>query len=157
MTNFLRYDSSIPFIKNVELTEPILSRFDILCVVKDRVDAEIDRRLATFVVKSHVRSHPLHASEDADGYKLENLGPIPQELLRKYIVYARSKIRPQLGRINTDKIAKLFVSLRAESKVRAVERIQLLVHSIVKNFTVNMEMAKMKKVILRTSSCLPFV
>lgn len=29
-----RYDSSKSFAQNVELTDPILSRFDILCVVK---------------------------------------------------------------------------------------------------------------------------
>ena len=33
-----RYDSSKPFNQNVELTEPILSRFDVLCTVKDHVD-----------------------------------------------------------------------------------------------------------------------
>lgn len=45
---------------NVELTEPILSRFDILCVVRDTADPVIDEALARFVVNSHIRSHPLH-------------------------------------------------------------------------------------------------
>jgi len=30
---------------NVDLTDPILSRFDILCVVKDEVDKEMDSAL----------------------------------------------------------------------------------------------------------------
>lgn len=30
-----RYDVTVPFSKNVELTDPILSRFDIMCVVRD--------------------------------------------------------------------------------------------------------------------------
>ena len=34
-----RYDPSMTFSENVDLTEPILSRFDILCVVRDTVDA----------------------------------------------------------------------------------------------------------------------
>ena len=33
-----RYDPSMTFSENVDLTEPILSRFDILCVVRDTVD-----------------------------------------------------------------------------------------------------------------------
>merc|ERR1740138_1306166 len=33
-----RYDAQHTFAENVELTEPILSRFDILCVVRDTVD-----------------------------------------------------------------------------------------------------------------------
>lgn len=33
-----RYDPSLTFSENVDLTEPIISRFDILCVVRDTVD-----------------------------------------------------------------------------------------------------------------------
>merc|ERR1711915_1168221 len=53
-----RYDSSKTFSQNVELTDPILSRFDILCVVKDTVDPVRDEMLATFVVDSHFKSQP---------------------------------------------------------------------------------------------------
>ena len=53
-----RYNPTIPFQQNVELTEPILSRFDVLCVVKDAVDPVQDELLARFVVGSHLRSHP---------------------------------------------------------------------------------------------------
>jgi DNA replication licensing factor MCM2 len=53
-----RYNPTIPFQQNVELTEPILSRFDVLCVVRDAVDPVQDEMLAQFVVGSHLRSHP---------------------------------------------------------------------------------------------------
>ena len=53
-----RYDPSLTFTENVDLTEPILSRFDILCVVRDVVDPVQDELLAKFVVESHVRHHP---------------------------------------------------------------------------------------------------
>lgn len=53
-----KYNPTIPFQQNVELTEPILSRFDVLCVVKDAVDPVQDELLARFVVGSHLRSHP---------------------------------------------------------------------------------------------------
>ena len=53
-----KYNPTIPFAQNVELTEPILSRFDVLCVVKDNVDPVADELLARFVVGSHLRSHP---------------------------------------------------------------------------------------------------
>ncbi len=35
-----------------------LCRFDILCVVKDKVDPVADEMLANFVIDSHMRSHP---------------------------------------------------------------------------------------------------
>ena len=50
-----RYDPTMTFSDNVDLTEPILSRFDILCVVRDTVDSIIDEHLARFVVGSHMR------------------------------------------------------------------------------------------------------
>jgi hypothetical protein len=37
-----RYDGTVGFGQNVALTEPILSRFDVLCVVRDLVDPVVD-------------------------------------------------------------------------------------------------------------------
>lgn len=56
-----RYDASLPFSKNVELSDAILSRFDVTCVVRDIVDFDTDKALATFVMDSHCRSHPLRS------------------------------------------------------------------------------------------------
>jgi DNA replication licensing factor MCM2 len=53
-----RYDSSLTFAENVELTDPILQRLDILCVLQDLVDPIADEALAKFVVTSHQRSYP---------------------------------------------------------------------------------------------------
>jgi DNA replication licensing factor MCM2 len=126
-----RYNSTIPFSQNVELTEPILSRFDILCVVRDTVDPGVDERLAKFVVESHGRSHPtanaVMGNEGAmevehneqslreDGEGGITQGEIPQELLRKYILYARERCKPKLYQIDQDKIARLFSDMRRES------------------------------------------
>ena len=115
-----RYNATIPFSQNVELTEPILSRFDILCVVKDTVDPEVDERLARFVVGSHSRSHPRYSEEDVimqstTASDTTDLTPIPQELLRKYIVYAREHTRPKLHQMDTDKVSRLYSDMRRES------------------------------------------
>ncbi|KAI4118137.1 MAG: hypothetical protein LQ338_007457 [Usnochroma carphineum] len=126
-----RYNSTVPFSQNVELTEPILSRFDILCVVRDTVDPEEDERLAQFVVASHGRAHPSqqatdananqdrmqtdHQSSAANSGEPKQEGEIPQALLRKYIMYAREKCRPKLYQIDQDKVARLFADMRRES------------------------------------------
>lgn len=55
-----RYNPALTFSDNVNLTEPILSRFDIICIVRDIVDPVDDERLARFIVASHVRSHPCY-------------------------------------------------------------------------------------------------
>lgn len=64
-----RYDPSRNFKDNVELTDPILSRFDILSVIRDEVDAHNDKALATFVINSHIKSHPNAKDED---YKVQD-------------------------------------------------------------------------------------
>ena len=53
-----RYDPSQSFDANVDLTTPILSRFDLLFVVRDEVNPEVDQQLAQFICASHQRSHP---------------------------------------------------------------------------------------------------
>jgi len=52
------YNNALNFTDNVDLTEPILSRFDILSVIKDEVNEEQDDALATFVINSHMKNHP---------------------------------------------------------------------------------------------------
>merc|ERR1711915_509548 len=121
-----RYDSSMTFSENVDLTEPILSRFDILCVVKDTVDPVGDEHLARFVVASHMVSHPKSDQSDIDNMKkteealastsnLAGVEKIPQELLRKYVLYAREKIHPKLHQMDQEKVAKMYSELRRES------------------------------------------
>ena len=41
-----RYDATRTFAENVDLTDPILQRFDILCVLQDQIDPVEDERLA---------------------------------------------------------------------------------------------------------------
>jgi DNA replication licensing factor MCM2 len=109
-----RYNSTIPFAQNVELTEPILSRFDVLCVVRDTVDPEVDQLLASFVVESHGRSHPSSTATPSEAQSLTH-SPVPQNLLRKYILYAREHVSPKLHQMDQDKISRLYADLRRES------------------------------------------
>ncbi|KAJ7770136.1 MCM-domain-containing protein [Mycena maculata] len=113
-----RYNPTIPFQQNVELTEPILSRFDVLCVVKDNVDPVTDELLARFVVGSHLRSHPKFEKEqdEMDVGTTLDADIIPQDILRKYIMYAREKIHPKLYALDQNKLADLFADLRRESQ-----------------------------------------
>lgn len=40
---------------------------------------------------------------------------IPQDMLRKYIMYAKEHIRPKLHQLDQDKLARLYADLRRES------------------------------------------
>eukprot|EP00475_Leptophrys_vorax_P037027 TRINITY_DN6332_c0_g2_i1.p1 TRINITY_DN6332_c0_g2~~TRINITY_DN6332_c0_g2_i1.p1 ORF type:complete len:919 (-),score=211.60 TRINITY_DN6332_c0_g2_i1:100-2856(-) len=112
-----RYDSSITFAENVELTDPILSRFDILCVVRDTIDPVLDQRLALHVVQNHMKCHPNHVQEEELDLPVPayNDQVMPQELLRKYLRYSRQNIRPQLTEFDSNRITELYVELREQS------------------------------------------
>uniref|UniRef100_A0A8C6YJJ1 DNA replication licensing factor MCM2 n=1 Tax=Naja naja TaxID=35670 RepID=A0A8C6YJJ1_NAJNA len=116
-----RYDPSLTFSENVDLTEPIISRFDILCVVRDTVDPVQDEMLARFVVGSHIKHHP-NSKDAVNGESQEiilpntyGVEPIPQEVLKKYIIYAKEKVHPKLNQMDQDKVARMYSELRKES------------------------------------------
>lgn len=106
-----RYESSLPLSKNIELSDAILSRFDITLVVRDQVSYEYDHSLAEFVTKSHVNSHPDNKKVEKPSSKIE--GPISQEMLRKYIMYARANIHPTLTE-SAKKISTVYREMRSE-------------------------------------------
>jgi DNA replication licensing factor MCM2 len=121
-----RYDSSHSLSENFELTDPILQRFDILCVLQDIVDPVADERLANFVTRSHMNAVPSRSIPTGTmGVRTALPFPnepnndqiIPQALLRKYIQYARTHIRPVLrgNTFDREKVASLYVALRRES------------------------------------------
>lgn len=114
----------------VDLSEPILSRFDVLCIVKDEVDPMQDRHLAKFVVNSHIKHHPT-STERTQAIELDPVTQslcIPQDLLKKYIVYAKQNVHPKLTNIDQDKVAKLYSQLRQESLVSKT-RIPVYIYS----------------------------
>ncbi|TYI08455.1 hypothetical protein ES332_A09G003100v1 [Gossypium tomentosum] len=121
-----RYDSSKTFSQNVELTDPIISRFDILCVVKDVVDPVTDEMLAKFVVDSHFRSQPKGANLDDKAFsesqeeaqasaRPDDSNILSQELLRKYLTYAKLNVFPRFHEKDMAKLTKVYADLRKES------------------------------------------
>jgi len=128
-----RYDASLTLLQNVHLTEPILSRFDITCVVRDVIDPVADAQLARFVVQNHVKSHPKNVNSGESNYQLNatERSPIPQELLRKYILYSK-RIKPNINDIDLDKISQLYSELRRESRDKGFAMTVRHVESIVR-------------------------
>ncbi|KAL9254469.1 DNA replication licensing factor MCM2-like protein [Drosera capensis] len=123
-----RYDSSKTFKQNVELTDPIISRFDILCVVKDVVDPVTDEMLAKFVVDSHFKSQAKGTNIEDKSFNSTNDEPddfsnqvdpeiIPQDLLKKYITYAKLNVFPRLHDADMNKLTTVYAELRRESSL----------------------------------------
>ncbi|KAG7389509.1 MCM DNA helicase complex subunit [Phytophthora boehmeriae] len=132
-----RYNGARTFAENVELTDPILQRFDLLCVLQDKVDPVDDERLADFVVSSHMRSNPAKKTSGEDGEEDnedeedelsamtqsmqvgdgDTSMTLDQELLRKYILYARTFVNPVLASgLDTGKVEAFYAQLRRASQ-----------------------------------------
>lgn len=91
------------------------------------MDPVEDEKLATFVVESHHRSHPVHddksehflaeRSHDDDldqenrqqknsaiASEADGIRPIDQKILKKYISYAKTSVRPALHDVDREKV-----------------------------------------------------
>jgi DNA replication licensing factor MCM2 len=49
-----QYNEQLNFADNVNLSDPILSRFDIVKIVRDRPNEQLDYDLSTFLISSHM-------------------------------------------------------------------------------------------------------
>jgi len=97
-----RYIDDRPLIDNINLPVTILSRFDLIFVLKDQPSVEEDRLLA-----EHITS--VHSSFE------EIKPPIDPGLLRKYIAYAKRYVKPKLSEEARKMISDFFVEMRRAS------------------------------------------
>ena len=51
----------------------------------------------------------------------QKIEPVPQGLLKKYIMYAKEKVHPKLHQMDQDKVARMYSELRRESMVGGVD------------------------------------
>jgi replicative DNA helicase Mcm len=97
-----RYDPELPVSKNIDLPPTILSRFDLIFIVRDIPQRDKDRKLARHILGIHAEA------DRARGF-------IDPQLLKKYISYARRYVRPQITPEAAKLIEEFYVSLRQAS------------------------------------------
>lgn len=98
-----RIDESIAIGENIKLKPTILSRFDLVFILKDTVNPDSDHDKAMHVLK-------LHERED-----LPIKPPLSPILLKKYIRYTRS-FNPKLTRRISDILHDFYQEMRKASK-----------------------------------------
>lgn len=94
---------------NVDFMPTILSRFDMIFVVKDHHNEERDITLAKHVLQVH-----LNAKRPAN--ETPNGNDIDINLLKKYIAYCRSKCGPRLSAEAADKLKNRYVLMRSGAR-----------------------------------------
>ncbi|MCX8195533.1 MAG: minichromosome maintenance protein MCM [Acidilobaceae archaeon] len=94
------YDPNRSFVDNVNLPPTILSRFDLIFVIRDTINIERDRKLVKHILGVH--AEPERAKPE-----------IEPELLKKYIIYARRYVRPKLTPAASQLLEEFFVEVRS--------------------------------------------
>jgi replicative DNA helicase Mcm len=118
-----RYDPYKTPVENINLSPPILSRFDLIFVVRDKPDKITDDRIAEYILSNHMEGfdetfieaeNPVPGSEiNQTAGNTQNANPfIPIELLKKYIRYARNTCHPKITKEAAQKIKEFYVTMR---------------------------------------------
>jgi len=94
------YNPARPLVENINLPPALLSRFDLIFVIRDIPDETFDRHLAEHVLQSR--------------YGQEKDVPVPADLFKKYIMHARN-ICPVIPPDLYQKIVEYYVSMRKTS------------------------------------------
>jgi replicative DNA helicase Mcm len=87
----------------LNLPPTILSRFDLIFVLEDKPDLKEDHDMASHILN-------LHQSQT-----LPKDPPINQDLLRKYIAYARREVHPRLSDEAQERLLEYYKELRSMS------------------------------------------
>lgn len=102
-----KYDPYRNITENVNLPIPLLTRFDLIFAIRDEPNKDGDANLARHILGIHRRI----------GY--EHLPPIPIDLLRKYLAYAK-RFNPLLSKEAEDRIFEYYMQMRANSPPDAI-------------------------------------
>jgi len=100
-----KYNPNLSVPQNIDLPPPLLSRFDLVYLVLDRIDEMTDRRLARHLVGMYLDDKPEHADNETE--------VLPIEFLTSYISYARSNIHPKITQPAADALVENYVAMRA--------------------------------------------
>jgi replicative DNA helicase Mcm len=95
---FGRFDPYQSIAQQIDLPPTLINRFDIIFTLRDLPDKENDTKVATHVLEEHRR-------EQANML-------IPRDLFRKYVAYAKQKIKPELTDEAIAVLKKFYVELR---------------------------------------------
>ncbi len=95
--------------ENINLSPPLLSRFDLIFIVKDAPNEDFDKEMADFILDLHSDD----TGEESASGKKNPLIPIP--LLKKYIRYAKTHIKPKLTPEAKKVIKDFYLQLRKQN------------------------------------------
>ncbi|HLC31485.1 MAG TPA: minichromosome maintenance protein MCM [Candidatus Nanoarchaeia archaeon] len=96
-----RFDPYTPIPQQIDISPALLSRFDVIFIIRDLPNKIQDEAIASHVLQEHQQE------------VIRDI--IEPKLMRKYIAYAKQKIKPKLSDEAVDEIKEFYVRLRNQS------------------------------------------
>ncbi|TQS37587.1 hypothetical protein Golomagni_01933 [Golovinomyces magnicellulatus] len=109
---FGRYDDLKSPGENIDFQTTILSRFDMIFIVKDDHDRARDERIAKHVMGIHMGNRGAEEQTEAE---------ISVEKMKRYISYCKSRSAPRLSPEAAEKLSSHFVSIRKQVHTAELE------------------------------------
>eukprot|EP00668_Euglena_longa_P018469 GGOE01023047.1.p1 GENE.GGOE01023047.1~~GGOE01023047.1.p1 ORF type:complete len:848 (-),score=300.82 GGOE01023047.1:364-2577(-) len=119
-----KWQTSLSVVENLQLEPTLISRFDLIYVLIDKVDEKLDTYLANHIVRLYQapdqadqttgNDMPRRARRHTVLYGGEEI--IPLELLTKYISYARKKVNPAITEEAHSDLVNNYVELRRQRR-----------------------------------------
>ncbi|RFU35250.1 hypothetical protein B7463_g1083, partial [Scytalidium lignicola] len=108
---FGRYDDLKTPGENIDFQTTILSRFDMIFIVKDSHERGRDERVAKHVMGIHMGGRGMEEQVESE---------IPVDKMKRYISYCKARCAPRLSAEAAEMLSSHFVSIRKQ--VQAAER-----------------------------------
>ncbi len=96
-----RFDPYTPIPQQIDISPALLSRFDVIFVIRDLPNKTQDEAIASHVLEEHKKE----VIRDV----------LDPKLMRKYIAYARQKVKPRLTDEAVEEIKEFYVKLRNQT------------------------------------------
>ncbi|KAI0762684.1 ATP dependent DNA helicase [Fomes fomentarius] len=106
-----RYDEGRSPGENIDFQTTILSRFDMIFIVKDEHNEQRDRMIAKHVMSIHMNRANPDGGVDGDV-----VGEIDIDKMKRFIAYCKAKCAPRLSAEAQEMLSSHFVSLRKQVK-----------------------------------------
>ncbi|KAK4885009.1 hypothetical protein RN001_001280 [Aquatica leii] len=135
--------------ENIDFMPTILSRFDMIFIVKDEHNQERDITLARHIMNVHINADQLD-QEPKDG-------ELSLELIKKYINYCRTRCGPRLSEEAGNKLKRRYVMMRSganqhEREIEKKHAIPITVRQLEAIIRISESLAKMQLLPFATES-----
>ncbi|XP_020712510.2 DNA helicase MCM8-like [Athalia rosae] len=130
-----RYKKSKTILENLNMNQPLLSRFDLIFILVDQPNEQMDDMLSEHVMAVHAgksshlsgaRGRDIHSSdqslltvntlrENLHLHPSEGIDLLPHQLLRKYILYAKEYVKPRITPAAAEILQNFYLERRARN------------------------------------------